>query len=269
MAWPAPFSCKVNPDGSKTEVDADPRWVGNGRTALNNKGKPVKQYEPYFSTTHEYEDEKVLREIGVTPILYYDPVGRNIRTLFPNGTFAKVEITPWWQKVFDANDTVKQSQWYADRGSPDPTAQPEPLNDPERRAAWLAAKHAGTPGVIHFDSLGRPIYAVSDYGGGKTAAVRSESDLTGRLSKMFDQAQREVASGFVGMAGTPIVGDSAEKGRRWTFQNVLGALVKTWDEHGRQFRAEYDNLHRPISAFVQQAGQAEILFNYVVYGDHL
>ncbi len=260
---------KVNPDGSKTEVDADPRWVGNGRTALNNKGKPVKQYEPYFSTTHEYEDEKVLREIGVTPILYYDPVGRNIRTLFPNGTFAKVEITPWWQKVFDANDTVRQSQWYADRGSPDPTAQPEPLNDPERRAAWLAAKHADTPGVIHFDSLGRPVYAVSDYGGIKKAAVRSESDLTGRLSRMFDQAQREVASGFVGMMGTPIFGDSAEKGGRWTFQNVLGALVKTWDEHGRQFRAEYDNLQRPVSTFVLQAGQAEILFNYVVYGDRL
>ena len=260
---------KVNPDGSKTEVDADPRWVGNGRTVLNNKGKPVKQYEPYFSTTHEYEDEKVLREIGVTPVLYYDPIGRNIRTLFPNGTFAKVEFTPWWQKVFDANDTVKQSQWYADRGSPDPTAEPEPLNDPERRVAWLAAKHADTPGVIHFDSLGRPVYAVSDYGGGKTAAVRSESDLTGRYSKMFDQQQREVASGFVGMAGTPIVGDSAEKGHRWTFQNVLGALVKTWDEHGRQFRAEYDSLHRPVSTFVQQAGQAEILFNYVAYGDRL
>jgi hypothetical protein len=60
---------QVNPDGSVTEVDADPRWVGNGRTILNNKGNPVKQYEPYFSTTHEYEDEKVLREIGVTPIL--------------------------------------------------------------------------------------------------------------------------------------------------------------------------------------------------------
>lgn len=259
---------KVNADGSKAEVDADPRWVGNVRTVLNNKGRPVKQYEPYFSTTHEYEDEKVLREIGVTPVLYYDPVGRNIRTLFPNGTFAKVEFTPWWQKVFDANDTVKQSQWYADRGSPDP-AQAEPLNDPERRSAWLAAKHADTPGVIHFDSLGRPVCAVSDYGGGKTAVVRSESDLTGRLSKMFDQAQREVASGFVGMAGARIVGDSAEKGRRWTFQNVLGALVKTWDEHGRRFRAEYDNLHRPVSIFVRQVGQAEILFNYVVYGDRV
>jgi RHS repeat-associated protein len=260
---------KVNPDGTKAAVDVDPRWVGNGRTVLNGKGKPVKQYEPYFSITHEYEDEKVLREIGVTPVLYYDPVGRNIRTLFPNGTFAKVEFTPWWQKVFDANDTVKQSQWYADRGSPDPAAQPEPLNDSERRAAWLAAKHGDTPGVIHFDSLGRPVYAICDYGGGKAAAVRSDSDLTGRLSKLFDQEQREVASGFVGMAGTPIVSDSAEKGRRWTFQNVLGALVKTWDEHGRQFRAEYDDLHRPVSTLVQEAGQAEVLFNVVVYGDRL
>ena len=26
------------------------RWIGSGKTALNNKGKPVKQYEPYFST---------------------------------------------------------------------------------------------------------------------------------------------------------------------------------------------------------------------------
>ncbi len=260
---------KVNEDGTKVEVDANPRWVGNGRTILNNKGKPVKQYEPYFSTTHEYEDENVLRQIGVTPILFYDPVGRNVRTLFPNGTFARVEFNPWMQKVFDANDTVKQSQWYIDRGSPDPTAQPEPLNDPERRAAWLAAKHADTPGVLHFDSLGRPIYAVSDYGGGKTAAVRSESDLTGRFSKMFDQEQREVVSGFVSMAGMPIFGDSAEKGRRWTFKNVLSALVKTWDEFGRQFRAEYDDLHRPVSTFVQEAGQAEILFNYVVYGDRL
>ncbi|RYD38426.1 MAG: toxin, partial [Verrucomicrobiaceae bacterium] len=260
---------KVNPDGTKAEVDADPRWVGNGRTILNNKGKPVKQYEPFFSTTHEYENEKTLREIGVTPVLYYDSVGRNIRTLFPNGTFARVEFSPWLQKVFDANDTVRESQWYIARGSPDPATDSEPLNDSERRSAWLAAKHADTPGVIHFDSLGRPVYAISDYGGGKTAAVRSESDLTGRFSKLFDQEQREVATGFVGMAGTPVVGESAEKGRRWTFQNVLGALVKTWDEHGRQFRAEYDSLHRPVSTYVQEAGQAEILFNYVVFGDRL
>jgi RHS repeat-associated protein len=259
---------EVRPDGTKVEVDADDRWVGNGRTVLNNKGKPVKQYEPFFSITFEYEDERVVREIGVTSIQYYDPVGRKIRTAYPNGTFAKSEFNPWSKRDFDVNDTVKQSRWYTDRGGPDP-AEPEPLNNPERRSAWLAAKHADTPSVVYADSLGRPIYAVSDYGGGKASAVRSETDLTGRLCRLFDQEQREVASSFVGMAGTPVAGDSAEKGRRWTFQNALGALIKTWDEHGRQFRTDYDGLHRPVSAFVKEGAQPEILFSYIVYGDRL
>lgn len=259
----------VAADGSRVEVDADPRWIGNGRTIVNNKGSPVKQYEPYFSATHEYESEQVLREIGVTPIVYYDPLGRAVRTVFPNGTFARAEFTPWLQRAFDANDTAAQSQWYADRGSPDPAAEPEPLNDPERRAAWLAAKHANTPGVTHYDSLGRAVYAVADYGGGKTAAARTESDLTGRYFKLFDQLGREVAGGFVGMAGHAVLLESAEKGRRWTFQNVLGALVKTWDEHGRRFRSAYDTLHRPLGSFAQVPGQPEILYSYVVYGDRL
>ena len=58
-------------DGQREEKDtgADLRWVGNGRTVLNNKGNVVKQYEPYFSTNFLYEDAPELVEIGVTPIL--------------------------------------------------------------------------------------------------------------------------------------------------------------------------------------------------------
>lgn len=261
------LALQVDEEGKVTEAYADPRWVGNGRTVLNNKGKPVKQYEPYFSITHEYEDEQTLREIGVTPLLYYDAMGRNIRTLSPNGTLSRVEFNPWMQKIFDGNDTVTESQWYAERGSPNPAEEAEPLNDPERRAAWLAAKHTGTPGVFHLDSLGRPVYGVSDYGGGLTATARTESDLTGRFFKVFDQLQREVSNGFNGMTGIPIWSESAEKGRRWLLPNVLGAVVKTWDEHGREVRVEYDNLHRPLSTFVQELGQSEILFNYLLYGD--
>ncbi|WP_052410229.1 SpvB/TcaC N-terminal domain-containing protein [Paenibacillus durus] len=258
---------RASPGGIILEVDANPRWIGSGRTILNNKGNPVKQYEPYFSATHEYEDERGPREIGVTPILYYDPLGRNLRTEYPNGTYTRVEFDPWHQKIYDANDTVTDSGWYAKRGSPDPAAEPEPQNNPERRAAWLAAKHANTPGIIRLDSLGRPFYTVTDYGGGRTAAVRSESDLTGRLTRVFDQLGREAASGFVSMAGSPVFGESAEKGRRWIFQNAAGAIVRTWDEQGRHFRTEYDSLQRPVGIYVQEAGQSEILFSYMVYGD--
>jgi hypothetical protein len=65
--------------------NASPRWVGTGRVVLDNKGNPIKQYEPFFSSTHEYEDEDDLVEWGVTPILRYDPLGRVVRTDLPDG----------------------------------------------------------------------------------------------------------------------------------------------------------------------------------------
>ena len=56
------------------------RWIGSGRAVLNNKGNTVKQYEPYFSVSHKYEDLKELVETGVTPLMHYDALGRLART---------------------------------------------------------------------------------------------------------------------------------------------------------------------------------------------
>ena len=104
-------------DGSYTVSEVDTksmtsqrlRWIGNGRTVLNNKGNPVKQYEPYFSVTPHYEDAKELVETGVTPILYYDPLDRMIRTEYPNQTFSKVEFDAWKQVSYDKHNEVPVS----------------------------------------------------------------------------------------------------------------------------------------------------------------
>ncbi|MGB5928393.1 MAG: SpvB/TcaC N-terminal domain-containing protein, partial [Cyclobacteriaceae bacterium] len=78
----------VNEDGTYTvqDIDTTPaiRWLGNGRTVLNNKGNMVKQYQPYFSTTPAYEDAPELVQIGHTFTLYYDSLGRHVRTLLPD-----------------------------------------------------------------------------------------------------------------------------------------------------------------------------------------
>ncbi|MEO5726945.1 MAG: toxin TcdB middle/C-terminal domain-containing protein, partial [Byssovorax sp.] len=37
--------------GALVFAESDPRWVGTGRTVFDNKGNPVKQYEPFFSST--------------------------------------------------------------------------------------------------------------------------------------------------------------------------------------------------------------------------
>jgi RHS repeat-associated protein len=253
--------------GAVEEVDTTPavRWVGNGRTILNNKGNPVKQYEPYFSATPEFEDEAALVETGITSVTFYDPLGRAVRVERPDGTFSRVEFGPWRQASHDVNDTVLSSAWYVERGSPDP-AGPEPA-DPEQRAAWLAARHAGTPAVTHADVLGRTVYAVADNGGGDLRAVRTETDLTGHATRVFDPRGREVARGRSDLLGAPARALGAEKGERWMLANVMGNTLRVWDGDHRAFRVVYDALHRPVGTFFRPDGGAEALVEHLVYGE--
>jgi hypothetical protein len=160
---------------------------------------------------------------------------------------------------------VKDSQWYTDRGSPDPASTPEPP-DTEQRAAWLAAKHYNTPETIYTDLLDRTICTTVDYGAGKTASVSFESDFFGRYTKIFDELSRNVSESYTNMLGAAIYGNSAEKGERWIFTDVMGRLVRIWDGSNRQFRTAFDKIHRPVSLFVKEGGD-EILFSHSVYGE--
>ena len=44
--------------------------------------------------------------MGVSPILFYDPVEHVVATLHPNNTYEKVVFDPWQQVTWDVNDTV-------------------------------------------------------------------------------------------------------------------------------------------------------------------
>ena len=145
------------------------RWIVNGKTVLNNKGKPVKQYEPYFtkqSTCRAEGDSQ--EEVGVTPLMYYDAAGRLVRTEMPDGTFSRVEFSPWHVKSYDANDTAVESRWYSEHNPPPPEARlpRDPITGelavtPGQRAAWLTAQHFNTPAVKIVDSLGRDVIAIA------------------------------------------------------------------------------------------------------------
>ena len=60
----------------------NPRWVGSGAKIYNNKGKPVREYEPFFSSTPQFGIERW----GVSSTLFYDPALRVVATLQPNHT---------------------------------------------------------------------------------------------------------------------------------------------------------------------------------------
>src|SRR5207247_2091269 len=89
--------------GLVNNAHANPRWVGSGWTVFNNKGKPVRKYEPFFDNTHEFNFGN---KVGASSVMFYDPAERVIAVLHPNNTYEKIVYDPWYKKTYDVNDTV-------------------------------------------------------------------------------------------------------------------------------------------------------------------
>lgn len=264
----------IQPDCSYTVSTVDTsltnqlRWIGNGRTILNNKGNPVKQYEPYFSTNPFFEDARELVEHGVTPVIYYDAAGRNVRTELPDGTLIRVGFNAWQQQSFDANDTVLESQWYMDRGSPDPTG-PMP-NTEDGAAAWKAAQHANTPATVHFDTLGRQIYSLAHNrvnGLDEFYGTRMELDIEGNLRSVVDARDNTVLENRPDLLGQGIMKISPDKGEFRALPNISGKPLRNWNERGDVLRMAYDVLQRPTHVHATPVGQSEILTDLTIYGE--
>jgi RHS repeat-associated protein len=265
----------ILPDGSDLDTgNNNLRWVGNGRTVLNNKGNPIKQYEPYFSTTPAYETDPAWVERGVSPIMYYDGMGRNVRTELPNGTFTKVEFDAWKQITYDTNDTVLDSNWYKQR-------KDLPSNNPEKKAADKAALHHNTPSVIFLDTLGRPTLELDhnkwqqQVGNNSVEKEEfsytfSELDIEGNALSITDARGNKVMAWGYDMLGHRVTQTSMDAGKRWMLNNALGNPVKTWDERAHEFSFEYDTLHRPTKKWVKGGDGATPLnhcYEIIIYGE--
>jgi RHS repeat-associated protein len=285
----------VGADGQPvmTANPVSPRWVGSGWTVFNNKGKPVRQYEPFFTDTHHFEFDM---RIGVSRVLCYDPVERVVAALHPNHSWEKIVVHPWRQEASDVNDTVLVADpagdadvgdffhrlpyeqylptWYARR-------QSGALGAQEQAAAIKAAAHAGTPDITHLDTLGRPFLSIAhnkfDRAGNTVEelhASRLDLDVDGNQRAVRDAAVHNGdAMGHLMMrydynlAGERIHQVSMDAGERWLLNDVAGNLLCGWDSRDHQFRNAYDPLRRPTDAFLKDGAAQEILVGRSVYGD--
>lgn len=252
---------------TKVDTTTQLRWIGNGRTVLNNKGNPVKQYEPYFSVSYQYEDHDELVAIGVTPLIHYDAVGRVIRTDMPDGSFFKTTFDSWQQKIYDAHDTVLDSVWYKERIG-------LPTNDPNRRAADKAAQHHNTPSQIHTDTLGRPILSIEHNKLGNGNDEMNETfipqDIESNVRKVIDARGNTVMDYKYNMLGQMVWQKSMDAGQRWLLTNILGNPLRTWDERNHEFRYSYDVLHRPLeSKVIDGDGDIDLdhVYDKIIYGE--
>jgi len=277
---------------SKTQAESGPleeggphtaqRWVGSGWTIFNNKGKQVRRYEPFFCATHQFQFGVT---VGVSPVLFYDPVGRVVATVHPNHTYEKVVFDPWQQTTHDMTDTCAPRT----TGTGDPRTDadvqgyvaqyfahlPPPewqswhaqriggaLGVHEQAAAVRAAAHVDTPTTGHLDALGRPFLSVErnrvacpghDLDGTESAfSTRIELDIEGNqrvlrdaLEEAGDPLGRVVMRYAYDMLGNRIHQASMESGARWMVSDVDGKPIRAWDSRGHDFTTRYDPLRRP------------------------
>ncbi len=216
------------------------RWLASGKVVLNNKGKAIKQYEPWYATTPAFEAETKLTHYGVTPLMHYDPLGRLVQTDFPDGTTSKVEFTVWQQKNYDPNDC-----WEA-----------------------LGNTHYNTPQVLDFDVLGRPFQTTDDNGTDDQGnpvryRTRHRLDISGRMVETFDALGRSATKNRYGFSEKHLLfTENIDSGKRWMLSNVLGNPIARWDSRGHCIQYKYDALQRPL-----ETREGALLVEKTVYGE--
>lgn len=270
----------------------DSRWIASGWTVYNNKAKPVRQFEPFFSDTHRFDFDT---RIGRSPVFFYDPLSRIVGTLLPNHSWTKVEIGAWNQAAWDESDTVLADDptqdnvlGYSFRQFKEHEYLPTwhqkriggRLGPHAKRSAEKSAVCANTPELTYFDSLGRTFLALNhnkwsysagfsgDRQGEARYAFRSNYDIAGNLLSSEDPKARTSIQYVYDMSGTRILEHSADSGKKAALLSSTGEPVMHWTERGHRFRYEYDQLRRHLHRYVRFGSAPEFLAHRTVYGDN-
>ncbi len=242
-------------DGSLEEAEVAERWVGTGRTVFDNKGNPIKHYEPFFSDTHEYQTDEEIVVTGVTPLLHYDPLGRLVLTEFADGSTARAIFSPWENESWDRNDTIADAdnRWMQEHGS-------EP-------GGLVAATHAGTQLIAVTDVLGVDVLLQADNKDGPKLETRTTFDIEGNPLVVTDALGRQAMVRRFSMLGQACEATSIDAGKHWALVNVAGQPLRVWTT-SHVTRTTYDNLRRPIGHWVSESGSDRQVERFTYGEDH-
>ena len=254
------------------------RWVGSGWKVFNNKGKPVKEYEPFFDETHDFKfDEKV----GVTSTLIYDPLDRVVAKIYPNHSWSKSVYEPWHLTTYDTNDTVLLNP----KADADVRGYFQILPDEDYLPTWYqaridgrrgveaqiaarkAAAHADTPLVTQADPLGRTIVKILNNGTHGRYTFVTVLDIQGNPREMVDSLGRTIERNDFSLGGVCLRKESMEAGTKWKLRDVKKNPIYGWDSRNQQFRTKYDELRRPSQSFVTELGIPEATIEQYIYGE--
>ncbi|HEV2736549.1 MAG TPA: SpvB/TcaC N-terminal domain-containing protein, partial [Longimicrobiaceae bacterium] len=245
-----------------------PRVVVSGWQVYDNKGRVVEKYEPFFSAGWAYAPAAE-EEVGRRVVQHFDPRGRVVRTVSPDGSEQRViqgvpaqldlgrpavEPTPWEAYAYDANDNAGRTH----PGSSDGFAH-----------------HRDTPSSVVVDALGRPVLAVSrsrevipEGGAVQEHRTRTRYDVQGNVTVVWDTLGREVARTVYDLAGRALRSTRLDAGTAVVVVDASGETLETRDSRGALSLRARDVLRRPIRVWARDgAGEPTTLRERLEYGD--
>ncbi|KAL6854889.1 hypothetical protein ACO1O0_006024 [Amphichorda felina] len=293
--------CEPGPlitDSNITDVEKSPeevvydRWLTSSWVIYNNKGSPVRSYEPFLSSTHGFQDRATH---GVSPIMLYDALGRGVAVINPDHTWTKVVTTPWGVQRWDRTDTVLVGDpaededvggyvgrlrreeymptWYAQRSGGQ-------MGVEEERAAKACVVHARTPSMVYFDALGRECvkFEILRRGGpdrkrgngimeDETVRQAFHVDVMGLPYKVVDTMGRTASRICYNFGGEVIREEHMDNGDKWTLKDTGGTAIRTWNGRGEVFQPVLDRARRVCGMFVGNLQDGEHLIERTVYGE--
>ncbi|MCX6320023.1 MAG: hypothetical protein NTW29_22280 [Bacteroidetes bacterium] len=279
----------------KVYDDATSEWLTSGTVRYDNKGQPIKAFEPYFDPSFQFH----LKETGVSSILYYDALGREVLVAKPVGVsdinqyvysktlfgilqqgasipiyngylnrklYATIEAafvpSAWSSLLYDENDSIKDSNY-----SPVASANIDP------DAFAKAGQFANTP-IEHIeDSMGRMVQSgqlnvpVNEQNANYFSFDILGDELTSADQRLQPQGLHNFQQVY-NLSKEVVQVISADAGTKWTLHNVLGQPIFTNDAVGTQAFYSYDVLHRPVALYVKSpALSIAQTVKKMVYGD--
>ena len=246
--------------GTVLEEWSASRWLVSGHTVYNNKQQPVRQFEPFFSSLISFEADEVLETYGVSAQTYYDAVGRQIRTEFPDSTFLEIRFTSWDTLSFDQNDTVDRSLYKTFR-------EFLPADNPAKMALAKSLAHKDTPSAVRFDPLGRGISTVETTNDGTGRVVENQFDSNGNVDVIRDARGLTAFTYKRDMLGRTLYENSIDAGEKWSFSNNLDQLIHHWDSRNIRVRTTYDALDRVLTVQIDGALGLNQVTERFVYGE--
>ncbi len=246
------------------------RWIASAWTVFDNKGQPVRTFEPFFTSSPRYEPGV---QAGVASTTFYDPLGRVIGVLHPDHTWTKTVFDAWRQETWDVNDTVLLDP------RADPLLGPYVARFPERdylptwherrsagtadeqASAVKAAAHAATPVIAHLDSLARVFVGIANTGT-ESVVTRTVFDIEGNVRAVVDPLGRVCMRYEYDLLGHRCHQASMEAGERWMLADVAGKPTSSWDSRGHQLDVRYDEAQRPLETRL-----GTVVVSRTIYGE--